>query len=199
MWIAAGPAVKRMPTTPQQQAAMAVLPAAPRPRVWFADVRPVATINNDVRLDNDEQDRTVWLCTSPVQNWPTLGATCAGPGSPLIHIVRIAHRISVRDSSTRWTIDAVDQRAVGDTFQIRQIGPVCGRNPVATAVVGPAHPQRRPRRMNALGQASSQLPACGVPHSAAAQATSRCTHSSELTFRTSRQRYLADYGVCEVV
>ena len=41
-------------------------------RTWFATVRPVATIDNGVDLDNDEQGRTVWLCTGPTASGATL-------------------------------------------------------------------------------------------------------------------------------
>ncbi len=41
-------------------------------RRWFAGVRRVATIDNGVHLDNDEQGRAVWLCTDPTQSWSAL-------------------------------------------------------------------------------------------------------------------------------
>ena len=41
-------------------------------RRWFADVRGVATVDNGVQVDNDEQGRPVWLCTDPTQPWSAL-------------------------------------------------------------------------------------------------------------------------------
>jgi hypothetical protein len=41
-------------------------------REWFTNVQRVATIDNGVRLDNDEQGQPVWLCTDPAQSWPAL-------------------------------------------------------------------------------------------------------------------------------
>jgi 4-amino-4-deoxy-L-arabinose transferase-like glycosyltransferase len=41
-------------------------------RTWFRSVRQVATIDNGVHLDNDEQGNPVWLCTGPVRPWATL-------------------------------------------------------------------------------------------------------------------------------
>jgi hypothetical protein len=41
-------------------------------RRWFRDVRAVGRIDNGVHLDNDEQGRTVWLCTHPTRPWPSL-------------------------------------------------------------------------------------------------------------------------------
>ena len=41
-------------------------------RRWFTGVRRVATIDDGVHLDNDEQGRPVWLCTSPTQPWAAL-------------------------------------------------------------------------------------------------------------------------------
>jgi len=32
----------------------------------------VATIDNGVHLQNDEQGKTVWLCTGPTSAWPNL-------------------------------------------------------------------------------------------------------------------------------
>lgn len=40
-------------------------------RTWFRTVHQVATIDDGVDLDNDEQGRPVWLCTGPTMNWPT--------------------------------------------------------------------------------------------------------------------------------
>ena len=45
---------------------------APQLRLWFATVRQVATIDNGVHLNNDEQGRPVWLCTGPTTLWPSL-------------------------------------------------------------------------------------------------------------------------------
>jgi len=39
---------------------------------WFGSVRQVATIDNGVQLDNDEQGGAVWLCAAPRQSWPEL-------------------------------------------------------------------------------------------------------------------------------
>ena len=41
-------------------------------RTWFTDIRPVARIDNELDLDNDEQGRRVWLCTGPTASWATL-------------------------------------------------------------------------------------------------------------------------------
>lgn len=41
-------------------------------RGWFAGVRQVATIDNGVELDNDEQGEPVWLCTNPTATWKVL-------------------------------------------------------------------------------------------------------------------------------
>jgi len=41
-------------------------------RRWFSDVQPVATIDNGVHLHNDDQNRTVWLCTGPTESWAAL-------------------------------------------------------------------------------------------------------------------------------
>jgi dolichyl-phosphate-mannose-protein mannosyltransferase len=41
-------------------------------RGWFTHVQRVATIDNGVRLDNDEQGRTAWQCTDPIQSWDAL-------------------------------------------------------------------------------------------------------------------------------
>jgi hypothetical protein len=41
-------------------------------RGWFTHVQRVATVDNGVRLDNDEQGQTVWLCTDPTQSWAAL-------------------------------------------------------------------------------------------------------------------------------
>jgi len=38
-------------------------------RRWFTVVRRVATIDDGVHLDNDEQGQPVWLCTSPTRSW----------------------------------------------------------------------------------------------------------------------------------
>jgi hypothetical protein len=45
---------------------------APQLRAWFATVRQVATIDNGVHLNNDEQGQPVWLCTGPTTSWPSL-------------------------------------------------------------------------------------------------------------------------------
>jgi hypothetical protein len=39
---------------------------------WFRDVRRAATIDNGVSVDNDEQGRTVWVCSQPRAAWTTL-------------------------------------------------------------------------------------------------------------------------------
>lgn len=41
-------------------------------REWFADVRLVATIDNGVHVDDDEQGEPVWLCSGPTQRWSVL-------------------------------------------------------------------------------------------------------------------------------
>jgi 4-amino-4-deoxy-L-arabinose transferase-like glycosyltransferase len=41
-------------------------------RAWFRRVSRVATFENGVALDNDEQDDPVWLCTGPVTPWSAL-------------------------------------------------------------------------------------------------------------------------------
>ena len=41
-------------------------------RQWFRTTRVAAHIDNGQHLDNDEQDRPVWLCTGPVEPWSTL-------------------------------------------------------------------------------------------------------------------------------
>jgi hypothetical protein len=43
-------------------------------RGWFAVVRRVATIDNGVHLDNDEQGQPVWVCAQPTQAWSALWA-----------------------------------------------------------------------------------------------------------------------------
>ncbi|MET3806163.1 4-amino-4-deoxy-L-arabinose transferase-like glycosyltransferase [Nakamurella sp. UYEF19] len=43
-----------------------------RLRQWFATVQPVATIDNGVGLDNEEQDEVVWLCTGQLLPWSRL-------------------------------------------------------------------------------------------------------------------------------
>ncbi len=48
---------------------IAVGPPEATLRELFADVEPVATIDNGVALDNDEQGGTVWLCREPLQPW----------------------------------------------------------------------------------------------------------------------------------
>jgi len=58
------------PSTTQTAIVLGYPPA--RLRLWFAEVSPVATIDNGVHLDNQEQDRTVWLCTGPTRDWPGL-------------------------------------------------------------------------------------------------------------------------------
>ena len=39
---------------------------------WFGSVRRVATIDNGVRLHNDEQGEAVWLCARPAGDWTGL-------------------------------------------------------------------------------------------------------------------------------
>ncbi len=41
-------------------------------RDWFSHVRRVARIDNRLDVDNDEQDRSVWLCEDPTRPWPVL-------------------------------------------------------------------------------------------------------------------------------
>jgi 4-amino-4-deoxy-L-arabinose transferase-like glycosyltransferase len=41
-------------------------------RQWFSDVRQVATIDNGVHVDDDEQGEPVWLCAGPRQRWSVL-------------------------------------------------------------------------------------------------------------------------------
>lgn len=41
-------------------------------RAWFRNVRLVAHIDNGQDVDNDEQDRPVWLCTGPAEPWSQL-------------------------------------------------------------------------------------------------------------------------------
>jgi 4-amino-4-deoxy-L-arabinose transferase-like glycosyltransferase len=41
-------------------------------RQWFGQVRQVATIDNGVGLDNDEQGTPVWLCQGRTIGWPQL-------------------------------------------------------------------------------------------------------------------------------
>lgn len=41
-------------------------------RRWFATVTPIATIDNGVDLDNDEQGEQLWLCSGPTTDWATL-------------------------------------------------------------------------------------------------------------------------------
>jgi len=43
-------------------------------RGWFATASPIATINNEVDLNNDEQGEQLWLCTGPTAAWATLWA-----------------------------------------------------------------------------------------------------------------------------
>jgi hypothetical protein len=51
---------------------LAVGYAASDLRPWFGSVRRVATIDNGVGLDNDEQGGPVWLCRDPRGGWSTL-------------------------------------------------------------------------------------------------------------------------------
>lgn len=39
---------------------------------WFGDVAQVATIDNGVALDNDEQGEAVWRCSSPTLGWAVI-------------------------------------------------------------------------------------------------------------------------------
>ncbi len=41
-------------------------------RTWFGEVRRVATFDNAVGLDNDEQGTPIWLCREPRQSWTDL-------------------------------------------------------------------------------------------------------------------------------
>lgn len=36
---------------------------------WFTTVRQAATIDDGVHLDNEEQDRVVWVCSGPTESW----------------------------------------------------------------------------------------------------------------------------------
>jgi hypothetical protein len=60
--------------TPPAQAGPTIVVGYPEERVreWFPDCAPAATIDNGVRLDNQEQDRTVWRCGPPRAGWNAL-------------------------------------------------------------------------------------------------------------------------------
>jgi hypothetical protein len=38
----------------------------------FGDVRLDTRLNNNLRIDNDEQGAPVWICSQPRGTWPTL-------------------------------------------------------------------------------------------------------------------------------
>jgi hypothetical protein len=44
----------------------------PSLRRWFASVQPAARVDNGVGLANEEQGRTVWVCTGRRESWARL-------------------------------------------------------------------------------------------------------------------------------
>jgi hypothetical protein len=60
--------------TPPTSTTVAVVVGYDRDRLrrWFGSVTAAATIDDGVRLDNDEQGTTVYVCRVPLLAWPTL-------------------------------------------------------------------------------------------------------------------------------
>ncbi len=57
------------PPPPQTDTVVAVGISEQDLGAWFADCITVATIDNEVGLDNEEQGEQVWRCAGPTTSW----------------------------------------------------------------------------------------------------------------------------------